>query len=141
MTEGLGRKRAMRAEVKITRQALKVVLPINSQIGAWQAATVRLNAMASRIVASGRYNPAVIEETETLARQIAAQKEALTREINDLPPDIAQSGRLLDTARALRTIGEGLERTLALLRRTEAGAMRPAPQSPLTNRGASGQLT
>jgi hypothetical protein len=117
MTEELGRKRAMRAEVRITRQALKVALPINRQIGSWQASAVRLLAMAQRLAASGRYNPSIVEEAETLATLVASQSEALKREMNALPTEISGSTRLLDTARALKSIGDGLDRALKLMPR------------------------
>ncbi|MGV3650588.1 MAG: hypothetical protein ACO1OK_04135 [Devosia sp.] len=116
MTEATSRKRAMRDEVRVTRQALRLVLPINRQIGAWQAAAVRLTAIATRTVASGRYNPGLEEEIETLARSVAYQKAVLEAEVAGLPDDVARSGRLLDTARALSTTMSSIEKARAVVR-------------------------
>ncbi|SFZ85809.1 hypothetical protein SAMN02983003_2981 [Devosia enhydra] len=141
MTEATPRKRAMRDEVRVTRQALRLVLPINRQIGAWQAAAVRLTAIASRTAASGRYNPGIEEEIETLAQNVAHQQSLLAAEMASLPEDVAGSGRLLDTARALNTTMVSIEKARAVLRqaRPSAGAIpaRPLSSGPMPRPHAS----
>ena len=138
MTEATPRKRAMRDEVRVTRQALRLVLPINRQIGAWQAQAVRLTAIATRSVASGRYNPSIAEEIETLALSVAHQKDLLEAEIASLPDEVARSGRLLDTARALSTTMASIEKAQSVLRQARPSSSGMSPSLGASKAGAHG---
>jgi hypothetical protein len=109
------KQRAVREDVKRTRAALKVVVPINRQIGPWQSRTAKLVHIAQKLRASGGYNPAVLEEVEVLATTVEVHQQQLLEQARDLPPEIAGNGRLIDTARALKGISSGLEQARSLL--------------------------
>jgi hypothetical protein len=110
-------QRALRNDVVQKRQALAALLPIHDQIGPWQARTVRLVAYAAKLRSSGSYNPAVVEEAETLFSAVSQQQRALTETTRTLPPDVAANSRFFDTARALKSIADGLESALAMMQR------------------------
>lgn len=120
------RQRAMRLEVKITRQAMKVVLPTNQQIGPWQARAAHLLALAEKLKATGRHDPSIIDEAQALLEAVAAHRRELDQEVQELPPDVAGSTRFDDTARALQSVASVLERTLA----TAGPGKRPAAARP-----------
>jgi len=110
------RRRALRDDIVQKRQALAALRPIHDQIGPWQARTARLIAYAEKLRQTGSYNPAVAEEAEALFAAVSQRQRALTETARGLPPDVAASSRVLDTARALKSIASGLESALATMR-------------------------
>jgi hypothetical protein len=110
------RRRAMRVDVRIAHQALKAMLPINRQIGPWQAKAVKLLAMGEKLRASGRSDPELVLEAEEMAQMIATHRQMLAEKSAELPPEVRSSSRVADTARALDSIAASLERALPLLR-------------------------
>src|SRR3569623_881545 len=111
------RQRAMRPEVKVSRQALGVVQPVNRRISDWQATAARLIALGRRAHETGRPGDRVRAETEALSALVKAEAEELRERTRDLPAAIADRSRILDTPRALSSIARGLEEALQYLNR------------------------
>jgi hypothetical protein len=103
------RQRAMRLDVQISQQAMKVVDPTNQEIGPWQRRAAWL-----LLRASGGHDPRIVEEAKVLLKAVETRQEQLRSEISALPADVAASTRLEDTARALDSVATVLRKTLAL---------------------------
>jgi hypothetical protein len=110
------RQRAMRLDVQISQQAMKVVDPTNQEIGPWQRRAAWLLALAERLKASGGHDPRIAEEAKALLEAVETRREQLRSEISVLPADVAGSTRLEDTARALDSVAGVLGKTLGLLK-------------------------
>ena len=103
------RRRAMRPEVRVSRQALAVVHNLNGRIGDWQARVARLTALGLHLGARGAAVSDVLAEAQNLAAVVEAERLALQYQIGELPAAVAASSRILDTDRALQGILNGLE--------------------------------
>jgi hypothetical protein len=114
------RQRAMRPEVRISREALQVVQPINRRIGEWQARAAHLAALGQRAALTGCVYPHLRDDAETLKAAVGKEVQALAQVAQELPPAVAHSNRIEDTQRALAGIAACIERTLALFE--EGGA-------------------
>ncbi len=111
------RRRALRDEVANKRQALAALSPIHDRIGPWQTQTARLHAYAEKLRSVGGYEPTVVAEAEALFTAVSLQQRRLDETTRDLPPDVAANSRVLDTARALKSVASSLESTLNILQR------------------------
>jgi len=111
------RQRAMRNEVRISRQAMSFVRPINERIDSWQRSAARLVALGRRARIHGARDDSLRVETERLYEAVAAEMGRLRDQMRELPEAVATNGRLLDTQRALASIAGELDRALALLDR------------------------
>jgi hypothetical protein len=111
----------MRVDVLQKRRAMAALVPINDQIGPWQTKTARLLAYAERLRATGGYEPTIAAEVEALSKAVSMQQNRLLETTRELPPDIASNTRVLDTARALKSVATGLEAARDLLRRGQVG--------------------
>jgi hypothetical protein len=109
------RKRAVRDDVRTSRAALKLVLPLNRQIGQWQASVARLVSAGQRVKADARYSPAQIEEIEMLEQTVRSCQHRLLDELADLPREVREHSRIVDTRRALDSVLVGLDRARSLL--------------------------
>lgn len=109
------RQRAERVDVQRTREAQKLVLPVNRQIGVWQAQAARLVAFGSKLRTTGGFEPRLKAEAEDLAHAIERQRQALLDEASALPPEIANHSRLLDTVRALDSVHQSATKAVELL--------------------------
>lgn len=105
----------MRVDVKISRQAMKVVLPTNQQIGPWQARAAHLLVIAEKLTAKGRCDQRIAEEAQALLDAVERHQQGLSATMENLPADVAGSTRLDDTVRALNSVASVLERTLAMM--------------------------
>jgi hypothetical protein len=108
------RQRAMRPEVRISRQALGIVQPINRQIGAWQSHAARLIALGRRLRVKGGSAEGLRAATEELSARVKAEENGLRERVRELPAAVASSTRISDTSRALRSISRGLDEALSL---------------------------
>ena len=117
MLEAPRRRRALRDEVVHKRQALAALTPIHDQIGHWQTRTARLLAYAEKLRSTGSYEPTVAAEAEALFSAVSLQQSRFIETTRDLPPEVAANSRVLDTARALKSVASSLETTLSLLQR------------------------
>ena len=115
------RARATRVDVRIAHKAMEVVLPTNQQIGPWQARAAHLLAVAEKLKITGRHNPSIAEEVETLLDTVEAQQRGLNDKVRELPTDVATSTRLEDTSRALASIASVLTRAREILRPNGTG--------------------
>jgi hypothetical protein len=108
------RQRAMRPEVRISRQALGIVQPINRQIGAWQSHAARLIALGRRRHVKGGSAEGLRAATEELSARVKAEENMLRAQMRELPAAVANSSRISDTSRALHSISRGLDEALSL---------------------------
>lgn len=108
------RRRSLRVDVRISRQALKVVTPTNEEIGPWQRRAAWLLALAERRSARGKRDPKLADEAATLLAAVKKRQKSLMASLEALPEDVARSSRLEDTARALDSVATvlGTVRTL-----------------------------
>lgn len=106
------RRRAMRPEVKVSHQAMDVVRPINRKIGEWQSAVVRLSALGRKARVTGRPTDDLRQETLTLSALIQQHERDLQARTSELPPAVANSGRIRDTRMALESLVRGLDTAL-----------------------------
>jgi hypothetical protein len=109
------RQRAERQDVQQAREAQKLVLPINRQISIWQAQAARLTGFGTKLKTTGGYEPHLLAEAEQLERDIARQREGLHDQAQNLPPEIANHSRLLDTIRALDSVHQSAAKAVSLL--------------------------
>jgi hypothetical protein len=108
-------RRAERMDIRRAREALKFVLPIHRQIGAWQSQAARLAAFGAKLQSAGRFEPRLSAEAEALAEAVEAQRQRLAEQMRALPPEIATHGRFVDTVRALDSVHVGVARAMSLL--------------------------
>lgn len=106
------RQRAIRADVHIAHEALKVARPTNQQIGPWQQRAAWLLALAERRRSRGRGDEAIAREAAELLETVEQRRDELRRSVDTLPDAIAGSSRLDDTAKALDSIVGVLRRTI-----------------------------
>jgi len=109
------RQRAERLDVQQAREAQKLVLPVNRQIGVWQAQAARLMAFGRKLRTTGGFEPRLKAEAEDLAQAIDRQRQLLLDEAAGLPPEIANHSRLLDTIRALDSVQQSAAKAVELL--------------------------
>lgn len=108
-------RRAERVDIRYAREALKFVLPIHRQIGAWQSQAARLAAFGAKLQSVGRFEPHLSAEAEALAQAVDAQRKRLAAQMQALPPEITSHGRFVDTLRALDSVHLGVARAVSLL--------------------------
>lgn len=109
------RQRAMRPEVKVSRQALGIVQPVNRRIGDWQATAARLIALGTRSRGVGGRTDKLRAETQALAALVKEEMRDFEERTRSLPTAVANSSRILDTGRALSSVSRGLEEALRSL--------------------------
>lgn len=109
------RRRALRLDIVQKRQALAALTPIHAQIGPWQSKAAQLLARAHHMRSHGLYEPSVIAEAEALFGAVSMQQQRLVETARRLPDDPAANTRVLDTARALKSVADGLESALSLM--------------------------
>src|SRR3569623_23724 len=68
------RRRVSAEGVRVSREALHLVRPINEKLGGWQAESIRLETTARRMKESGRHDPGVIESIRTLLGYVEEQR-------------------------------------------------------------------
>ena len=116
------RIRAERVDAALTRDALKVVQPINRQLGPWQTKAARLLAHGTRLHRTGRHEPRLMAEAEALEGVVKFEHRKLLKELDALPADFARHGRFQDTLKALNSITEGVRAARAMLAQSSARA-------------------
>ena len=104
----------MRVDVHIAREALKVALPTNREIGPWQQRAAWLLAIAERRHGRGRGDRAVADEAREILTAVEQQRSELVQSVGTLPRDVAGSSRLEDTAKALDSVALVLRRAIEL---------------------------
>jgi hypothetical protein len=115
------RQRAMRVDVHIAHEALKVASPANEQIGPWQQRAAWLHALAERRHARGKRDPAIAEEARELLLAVERRRKDLRRSMATLPAAVAESSRLEDTVKALDSITGVLRSAIGLARSPSKG--------------------
>ena len=109
------RKRAIREEVRKSRTALTLVMPLNQQISHWQSAVARLVTAAERARTHAQRCPAHLEEIDAIESMVRVHQHRLLEGVADLPLDVRDNGRIADTSRALDSVLAGLDRARSLL--------------------------
>lgn len=108
------RQRAMRTDVHIAHEAMKVANPANERIGPWQQRAAWLCALAERRHAQGKRDVGIAIEARALLKAVDEGRAELGASIKELPKEVADSSRLDDTVRALDSIKSVLRRTIGL---------------------------
>lgn len=109
------RRRQPSAEALAARQAARFVRDLNRQLGSWQAASVKLHTMATRLKATGRVDASVVEEAEELLRVVSTEARRFEAQLPDYPAEVARHSRIDDTRRSFAMIAERLRNSLGLL--------------------------
>ena len=109
------RRRQASAEALAGRQAAMLVRELNRRLGAWQATSVKLHAMAQRLKAAGRHDPAVADEAMALLLLVRCEARRFEAMLPDLPPAVSQHGRIKDTSRSFEMITDRLRAALTYL--------------------------
>lgn len=104
MLEDHRRQRAVSRDLKISRAAMSVVVPINRSIGPWQTRARWLLAMAEKFRTTGQHDPKLLAEAEDLTVQVERQLQALSERSAGLPDSVTTHSRFQDTLRALDSL-------------------------------------
>ena len=102
------RRRVSAEGVRVSREALHLVRPINEKLGGWQAESIRLETTARRMKESGRHDPGVIESIRTLLGYVEEQSRQFDELVAAAPADVARHSRVADTRRVLQMVAERL---------------------------------
>jgi hypothetical protein len=108
------RKRAVRDDVRASRAALELVRPLSKQIEEWQASVARLVSTGQRIKARAQFSPTQMEEIEALEQAARSCRHRLLENVADLPREVREHSRIVDTRRALDSVLAGLGRARSL---------------------------
>jgi uncharacterized protein YhdP len=101
------RKRTLRDDVKRSRAARQLLMPINRQIAGWQIEAARLKALSER----GLSMPQTRARAELLEQRVSAEFKDLSGQLQAAPEGVLEVGRVLDTLRALERLVDNLEIT------------------------------
>ena len=104
------RRRAVPDDVRRGKLAMEMVRPFNIKIGEWQEEVARLVSSGAWQRTHGRLGPDFAEKVAVLRQTVEAGRGEFGRELELLPPEMRQHGRVTDTLNALDTVIEGLER-------------------------------
>ena len=96
----------------MSREAVRVVRPVNDRIGFWQSESIRLVTSAERLRQSGRHDPGLLEGMHALLGSIEELARQFEASLDGVPSDVAGHSRIEDTRRALRTIAARLHNEL-----------------------------
>lgn len=88
-----------------------LVRELNRRLGAWQATSVKLHAMAQRLKAAGRHDPAVADEAMALLLLVSCEARRFEAMLPDLPA-VSHHGRIRDTSRSFEMITDRLRAAL-----------------------------
>lgn len=109
------RRRHASPEAQAGREAAELVRELNRQLGLWQATSVKLHTIATRLKASGRHDPSVAEDVYTLFRVVAAEAERFEGMLPAQRPTVAGHSRINDTRRSFEMVADRLRGSLELL--------------------------
>lgn len=110
------RKRAVRDDVRKSRTALKLVMPINRQIGLWQSSLARLITAAERTGPLDGDSAGFRQQVDALEEQVRMHRQRFASSVAELPADVRDNSRIADTWRALDSVHSGLKRARDVLR-------------------------
>jgi hypothetical protein len=126
MEQQIPQRRAQRADVRSSREALKLVRPINRQIGTWQITVARLAALGTRMPGADGLHT-IEGEAKRLRELVQTEEQALAQQIALLPTEVAVNGRLADTRNAINTVLAGCERVLEIVSARKGTGAVPRP--------------
>ena len=106
------RRRAPADGVRVSREASRLVRPINEKVGTWQAESIRLQTAARRMKESGRHEPGVVEAIHTLVEFVEEQARQFEALVATMEKDVAAHSRIADTRRVLAMVAERLRACL-----------------------------
>ena len=106
------RRRDISQATIASREAAKLVRPINEKIGYWQGESVRLATAAERMRQSGRHDAATVEAIGALIAVVEGQQQALAAELVQVPAGVAGHSRVADTRQALQMVVDRLRAAL-----------------------------
>ena len=106
------RRRAPADGVRVSREAARLVRPINERVGTWQAESIRLQTAARRMKASGRHDPGIVESIRTLLEFVEEQARQFEALIATVEKDIGAHSRVADTRRVLQMVADRMRACL-----------------------------
>jgi hypothetical protein len=104
--------RAVPDELRIRREALRLVQPINEKLSYWQGEAARVMAARQRLRESGRHDPGVLEALRSQCDYMKAQAKLFDETLADVAREVATHSRVIDTQRALAMVVRRLEESL-----------------------------
>lgn len=114
--DGAGRnRRETPAAVMHGRAARQLVAPVHEKLGLWQAETIKLEAMAQRVRAAGRSDPAIAEAARTLLGVVAMQSQMFEAAAAEAIPMVREHTRVIDARKVLAMLTARLEALLGEL--------------------------
>jgi hypothetical protein len=100
----------------VSRQARETTRPFVAVLAEWQARIAFLRGAASKpSLTTNAERASLRHEVDDLTAEIHAQQLAFTRACQLLPADVAQSGHIVDTTRAMNSASGALETIRAVL--------------------------
>jgi hypothetical protein len=114
MLDEAKRRRAMRPEVRTTREALALVRPMYREINFWHTRTAHLIAMAQTMHGRKVRKSDFLEEAKALSQQVDRTRLAFRLQMAALPSSVASCSRIVDVKRSLDSISAGLDRAVGL---------------------------
>lgn len=105
-------RRETPASVIHGRAARELVGPIQEKVGLWQAEAIKLEAMAQRIKASGRADPAIAEAARTLLGVVRMQGQMFDAAVAEVDPVVRAQSRVTDAQKVLGLLINRVEKIL-----------------------------
>ena len=109
------RRRKASADALAGREAATLVRDLNRQLGSWQATSIKLHAIAQRLKAAGRLDPAVVEEALALFHLVSRESSRFENTLPQLSDAVSHHGRIADTRQSFKMVTDRLVATLCML--------------------------
>jgi hypothetical protein len=106
------RKRTVSDAARRSREAAKLVAPINEKIGAWQAESVRLSTSSQRMREAGRHDAGIVASIEALLGFVEEQGRHFEEMVAGVAADVASHSRVSDTRTAIGMVVQRLRDAL-----------------------------
>jgi hypothetical protein len=135
------RRRATSASVTASRSAMAVVRALHSEISKVQARAAFLVSVSCRCSRQNEDREKLEAEAAALQSMVEAYSSALSERLQNLPSDIRDHGRILDTVRALRSVHAILETARSNFNARASSASRMTPTRAVNGYGVPGGST
>lgn len=109
------RRRAVREDVRRSRDAMKILRPLYHDLNTWQVQVARLISDAERQRDHNEHDATSRQKAAALKRTILAARRALAERLDTVPEDIRTDGRVIDVRRAIESALAGLSEAQRLL--------------------------
>ena len=100
------------ADVTTRRAARELVAPVQEQLGAWQAESVKFETMAERARLTGKKDEQLAKGIRELLDAVARQASALDGAAAKVPEPVRTHSRVTDVRKVLKMLEQRLTETL-----------------------------